>query len=40
MTTASLFKEFIKNIRIQNSDVISDNYNRDTENQVCVLPAN
>ena len=31
MTTASLFKEFIKNIRIQNSDVISDNYNKVTK---------
>lgn len=30
MTTASLFKEFIKNIRIQNADVISENYNKVT----------
>ena len=31
MTTASLFKEFIKNIRIQNADVISENYNKVTK---------
>mgnify|MGYP003603363631 FL=1 len=31
MTTASLFKEFIKNIRIQNADVLSENYNKVTK---------
>ena len=31
MTTASLFKEFIKNIHIQNADVISANYNKVTK---------
>ncbi|WP_448760728.1 SMODS domain-containing nucleotidyltransferase [Acinetobacter tandoii] len=31
MTTASLFKEFIKNIHIQNADAISENYNKVTK---------
>ena len=31
MTTASLFSQFIKNIRIQNADVISENYKKVTK---------